>query len=75
MNEQTARKRWSHGRRTLAIIVAVAICVTAILAGTFAWNAISQIALNENMDTNTNPGGRLHDDSYDPHPCQVGIIG
>jgi hypothetical protein len=62
MNEQTVKKRWFHGRRTLAIILAVAICVKAILAGTFAWNAISQKALNEAMDINANPGGRLHDD-------------
>lgn len=32
-----------------------------MLSGTYAWQSISQMALNETMDT-VNPGGRLHDD-------------
>ncbi|MDR0308863.1 MAG: hypothetical protein LBH87_02935 [Coriobacteriales bacterium] len=63
MNEQTATKRrWFQGRRTLAIILAIAVCLTALLAGTFAWSAISQMALNENVENDVTPGGRLHDD-------------
>jgi hypothetical protein len=46
----------------LAIILAIAICMTALLAGTFAWTAISQMALNENVENDITPGGRLHDD-------------
>ena len=44
-------------------VSAVAIGSAAILAlgGTFAWQSISQTALNEAMAT-INPGGRLHDD-------------
>ncbi|MDR0308783.1 MAG: hypothetical protein LBH87_02510, partial [Coriobacteriales bacterium] len=62
MNEQTVKRRWLHSRRSLAVVVAIAICITAILAGTFAWSAISQMALNENVENDITPGGRLHDD-------------
>lgn len=40
---------------------AVAVAAVIALGGTFAWQSISQTALNEAMDT-INPGGRLHDD-------------
>ena len=40
---------------------AVALAAVIALGGTFAWQSISQTALNETMDT-INPGGRLHDD-------------
>ena len=41
----------------LAVLSAAAIA----LAGTFAWQSISQTALNEATEV-INPGGRLHDD-------------
>ena len=40
---------------------AVAIAAALLLSGTFAWQSISQTALNEASDV-VNPGGRLHDD-------------
>ena len=46
------------------VLTAVAAMVTAaaiMLGGTFAWQSISQTALNEASDV-INPGGRLHDD-------------
>ncbi len=45
-------------KRTVA---AVAIAAVLLLGGTFAWQSISQTALNEASDV-VNPGGRLHDD-------------
>ncbi|MDR0308911.1 MAG: leucine-rich repeat domain-containing protein [Coriobacteriales bacterium] len=36
--------------------------MSALLAGTFAWSAISQMALNEAVENDMAPGGRLHDD-------------
>ncbi len=41
--------------------IAVAIAAVLLLGGTFAWQSISQKALNEASD-DINPGGRLHDD-------------
>ncbi len=45
-------------KRTVA---AVATAAVLLLGGTFAWQSISQTALNEASDV-VNPGGRLHDD-------------
>ncbi len=42
-------------------IAAVATAAVLLLGGTFAWQSISQTALNEASDV-VNPGGRLHDD-------------
>ena len=42
-------------------VAAVAAAAMLLLGGTFAWQSISQTALNEASDT-INPGGRLHDD-------------
>ena len=53
---ETAKKR-----KTTAVITAVVIAVAIVLTGTFAWQSISQTALNETMSA-VNPGGRLHDD-------------
>jgi len=52
--------------KTAAIAVTVAAAIT--LSGTFAWQSISPMALNEAMEP-TNPGGRLHDDfsGYGPN--------
>ncbi len=44
-------------------IAAVATAAVLLLGGTFAWQSISQTALNEASDV-INPGGRLHDDFY-----------
>lgn len=48
-------------KKIAASIGAVALAAIVALGGTFAWQSISQQALNEAMDT-INPGGRLHDD-------------
>ncbi len=48
-------------KKTLAAAGAVALAAIIALGGTFAWQAISQTALNEAAAT-LNPGGRLHDD-------------
>ncbi len=48
-------------KKIAASAVAVGSAAILALGGTFAWQSISQEALNEAMDT-INPGGRLHDD-------------
>ena len=52
----TAKKK-----KTLTAIGAVALAAVIALSGTFAWQSISQTALNEAAAA-LNPGGRLHDD-------------
>ena len=48
-------------KKIAASAVEVGTAAVLALGGTFAWQSISQEALNEAMDT-INPGGRLHDD-------------
>ena len=48
-------------KKIAASVGAVGLAAVIALGGTFAWQSISQTALNETMDT-INPGGRLHDD-------------
>ncbi len=48
-------------KKLTSSIIAVALCVILLLTGTFAWQSISQTALNEAAGA-VNPGGRLHDD-------------
>ena len=48
-------------KKIAASVGAVGLAAVIALGGTFAWQSISQTALNEAMDT-INPGGRLHDD-------------
>lgn len=49
-------------KKKIAVSIgAVGIAAVIALGGTFAWQSISQTALNETMKT-INPGGRLHDD-------------
>ena len=48
-------------KKTLTAVGAVAMAAVIALGGTFAWQSISQTALNEAAAT-LNPGGRLHDD-------------
>ncbi len=47
-------------RKTAAAVTATALAAAIMLTGTYAWQSISQTALNEVMSNN--PGGRLHDD-------------
>lgn len=51
-------------RKTAVAAVAIVMSALIILSGTFAWQSISQTALNEVSGT-VNPGGRLHDDFND----------
>ena len=51
----------SNKKKVIATVSAVALTAAIALGGTFAWQSISQQALNETMAT-INPGGRLHDD-------------
>ncbi len=48
-------------RKLVSAIVAVSVAAALLLTGTFAWQSISQTALNEKIE-DVNPGGRLHDD-------------
>lgn len=51
----------ANKRKTITATLAIAAAVAMLLGGTFAWQSISQTALNEVAST-VNPGGRLHDD-------------
>ena len=48
-------------RKVISAVAAVAVSAAILLTGTFAWQSISQTALNEKTGT-VNPGARLHDD-------------
>lgn len=48
-------------KKLVSSVIAVALAVGILLGGTFAWQSISQQALNEVYGF-VNPGGRLHDD-------------
>lgn len=48
-------------KKLAASVAAVVLAAAILLGGTFAWQSISQTALNETSDI-INPGGRLHDD-------------
>jgi len=51
----------ANKKKVTTAVVAVATAAALMLGGTFAWQSISQTALNEASDV-INPGGRLHDD-------------
>ena len=51
----------TNKKRGLASIVAVAIAFAMVLTGTFAWQSISQQALNQAVARPWVAGGRLHD--------------
>lgn len=51
----------SKNKKTAAAATAAVLGLAILLTGTFAWQSISQTALNE-KDGEGNPGGRLHDD-------------
>ena len=55
MNEKAKK------HKLVSAIVAVSVAAAILLTGTYAWQSISQQALNEAQDM-VNPGGRLHDD-------------
>lgn len=48
-------------KKLISSVIAVALAAGILLGGTFAWQSISQQALNEIYGF-VNPGGRLHDD-------------
>ncbi|MBC8545221.1 hypothetical protein, partial [Bianquea renquensis] len=52
----------SKNRKAASAVIAVVAAAVILLTGTFAWQSISQTALNEVAETYVNPGGRLHDD-------------
>ncbi len=55
----------SINKKKVAVSAAAIGCAGVILfGGTFAWQSISQTALNE-VSASVNPGGRLHDDFVD----------
>ena len=51
----------SKNRKAASAVIAVVAAAVILLTGTFAWQSISQTALNE-AASGGNPGGRLHDD-------------
>lgn len=51
-------------KKVLTSIIAIALAGGLIFGGTFAWQSVSQTALNE-VSAYMNPGGRLHDDFVD----------
>ena len=51
-------------KKLVSSVIAVALAVGILLGGTFAWQSISQEALNEVYGF-INPGGRLHDDFHE----------
>ena len=55
----------TNRKKRRAAIIAVTCAILVALSGTFAWQSISQQALNEAKGI-SNPGGRLHDDYSGP---------
>ena len=55
-------KEKTQKRKVTSAVTAVVAAAVILLTGTFAWQSISQTALNETTVTYVNPGGRLHDD-------------
>lgn len=50
--------------KVIISVIAIVVAITILLGGSFAWQSISQEALNGISGT-INPGGRLHDDFVD----------
>lgn len=48
-------------KKVIKSVIAIMLVLAIILTGTYAWQSISQKALNEAI-LDPNPGGRLHDD-------------
>ena len=55
------RKPEKKKKKAIKSVIAVMLVLAIILTGTYAWQSISQKALNQ-VDVDVNPGGRLHDD-------------
>lgn len=53
----------ANKKKIATSVAAVATAAAVLLGGTFAWQSISQTALNEASDV-INPGGRLHNDMW-----------
>ena len=53
----------ANKKKLATSVAAVATAAAVLLGGTFAWQSISQTALNESADV-VNPGGRLHNDMW-----------
>lgn len=51
-------------KKVVTSVAAVGTAAMILFGGTFAWQSISQTALNE-VSATVNPGGRLHDDFVD----------
>lgn len=60
-----ATKQIMTPRKKISSLVAIVMAATILFGGTFAWQSISQEALNE-IRGGVNPGGRLHDDFDQP---------
>ena len=60
-----ATKQIMTPRKKISSLVAIVMAATILFGGTFAWQSISQEALNE-IRGGVNPGGRLHDDFDEP---------
>lgn len=58
------KQKFMSKHKVTTSVVAVMAASVLLLGGTFAWQSISQQALNEVAST-VNPGGRLHDDFVD----------
>lgn len=67
-------KKFISKHKIITSGVAIALSAVILLGGTFAWQSISQEALNE-VSAVVNPGGRLHDDfveiTYDENGVAV----
>lgn len=56
------RKKIQDKKKVLFSFLALALTAAILMTGTFAWQSISQEALNEIGENGLNVGGRLHDD-------------
>ena len=56
------RKKIQDKKKVMFSFLALALTAAIMLTGTFAWQSISQEALNEIGENGLNVGGRLHDD-------------
>ena len=56
------RKKIQDKKKVLFSFLALALIAAILMTGTFAWQSISQEALNEIGENGLNVGGRLHDD-------------
>ena len=68
-----------HSRR-IAVIIAFLLIIALLFTGTYAWQSISQYALNQMIGRAVPAGGRLHDDfqvmgdNYGEKQWQKGVV-